>query len=844
MGTKRLVNIAALFCAVGLLAILALPDSMGAGMRTAGILVFMVLLFLYIFRSRSDAASVRHLAAELAGAKADLENVGPRVRPIIDGVPDPTVVVDNQFGVSMVNKAARENFGLDESLPTPCFKALHGLDAPCDEYGRPCVVTTGQSWKTIQTRQDENGNEQLVELRATPLFDDNGNVMGAIEVLHNLNEQERLALRLQRAKEDAESANSARRDFVASMSHDVRTPLNAVLGMADLLRLTALTRKQKTYVQIMQSSSNMLLSLVDNMIDFAEIESGTFELKNEPFRVADLLEQVLAIMGYQAYSKGLELAGMTGHDMELEVIGDFDRLRQILVNLVSNAIKFTHEGEVIIDVSVDRESDGSSYLSVSVADSGIGIAESEVERVFTPFESASRNSNSSEQGSGLGLAISKRFVDAMHGQISIESAVGKGTTAWFKVPVSDIRGVLDSVAPERYEALRSRRLLIVNENARVAAAVAHLMDDYGLHCDIEPDPGSADSRIARMAAAGESYDCVLIDVPADKADRLRLARSIRESSEIPIILLTSIARPLKVGEVSSIGNIRAVNKPVLPSELQHNLYRLLEVDIVDPSRSGTELSKSLSILIAEDNPINRKVLEGMLRSLDLDTDSVADGPSVLEALKDKTYDLILMDCQMPGLDGDEVTRIIREGREGDVGQPVVVAITADVSEGNREKCLDAGMDDFLTKPIRLDTLTTGLTRWAGMSVSRRSQLPEGEAVSADESFVDQVQERAGVADAAVIDEFIDLFLDDTASRIEGLHTALQQRDLKTVRRECHALKGACLELGVEQLGACCDDLGRASREQRYEDLPLALDRLTAEFDRVRPLFEAGKTRPH
>jgi PAS domain S-box-containing protein len=843
MGTKRLVNIAALLCAVGLLAVLVLPDSMGAGMRTAGILIFMILAFLYIFRSRSDDASVRDLAAELAGAKSEIEDVEKRARTIIDGVPDPTVVVDNQYGVTVVNKAARENFGLDESSATSCFKALHGLDAPCDEFGRPCVVKTGQSWKNIQTRVGDDGEEQLVELRATPLLDDDGNVMGAIEVLHNLNEQERMALRLQRAKEYAETANSARRDFVASMSHDVRTPLNAVLGMADLLRLTALTRKQKTYVQIMQSSSNMLLSLVDNMIDFAEIESGTFELKNEPFRVADLLEQVLAIMGYQAYSKGLELAGMTGHDMELEVTGDFDRLRQILVNLVSNAIKFTHEGEVIVDVSVDWQSDGASCLSVSVADSGIGIAESEVGKVFTPFESASRSSNSSKQGSGLGLALSKRFVDAMDGQINLESAVGKGTTAWFRVPVSDVR-VLETAVPERYEALRSRRLLIVNQNARVAAAVAHLMDDYGLYCDIEPDPGSADSRIAKLATAGEPYDGVLIDVPADKADRLRLARAIRESSEIPIILLTSIARPLKVGEVSSIGNIRAVNKPVLPSELLHNLYRLLEVDVVDPARSGAELSKSLSILIAEDNPINRKVLEGMLRSLDLDTDSVADGPSVLEALKDKSYDLILMDCQMPGMDGDEVTSIIREGREGDVGQPVVVAITADVSEGHRERCLAAGMDDFLTKPIRLDTLTTGLARWAGMSVSRRAQQPEGEAVSAGESFVYQLQERACVADEAVINEFIDLFLDDTASRIEILHTALQQRDLKTVRRECHALKGACLELGVEQLGAYCDDLGRASREQRYEDLPLALDRLAAEFDRVRPLFEAGKTRPH
>jgi signal transduction histidine kinase/CheY-like chemotaxis protein/HPt (histidine-containing phosphotransfer) domain-containing protein len=843
MGTKRLLNIAVMLCAAVLLAILVLPGSLGPGMRMSAVLVLAILAILYVMLSRVDASSARDLAVQLAGARTEKEEIETRARSIIDGMSDPTVVIDNEHRVSVVNKAAIDALGLDESHTVPCFRALHGLDAPCDAPGHPCVLNTGQSNKTIQTRQDSNGGTRLVEQRTTPLFDDAGNVIGAIEVLHELNEQERLALSLQRASDDAEDANIARQDFVASMSHDVRTPLNAVIGMADLLRLTAMTRKQKTYVQIMQSSSNMLLSLVDNMIDFAEIESGKFELKNEAFRISDLLEAVLSIMGYQAYSKGLELAGMTGQDVELEVTGDFDRLRQILVNLVSNAIKFTHEGEVIVDVSVDRESDGTSCLAVSVADSGIGIPEAELGRLFTPFESASRHTNTTEQGSGLGLAISKRFVDAMGGHISLESEVGKGTTVWFSVPVTNVMA-LSSTVPDRYESLRSRRLLIVSHNARAAAAVCQFMDDYGLRSDVEPAPHSAESRVTAAIAAGDPYDCILIDVPAKRPDRLWLARTIREGSDIPIILLTSIAQPLKIGEVSSIGHIRAVNKPVLPSELRHNLYRLLEVDVVDPSRSEELVSNSLRILIAEDNPINLKVLEGMLRSLDLEADSVGDGLSVLEALKDTTYDLILMDCQMPGLDGDEVTRIIREEGQGDVGQPVVVAITADVSEGHREKCLAAGMDDFLAKPIRLDTLKTRLRRWAGMSVSRRFQLPASDAGDGDDSFVEQLQERAGLADEAVIGEFIDLFLDDTASRIEVLNTALEARDLKTLRRECHALKGACLELGVTQLGEFCDDLGRASREQRYDDLPPALDRLTVEFNRVRPIFEAGKPKPH
>jgi len=398
---------------------------------------------------------------------------------------------------------------------------------------------------------------------------------------------------------------------------------------------------------------------------------------------------------------------------------------------------------------------------------------------------------------------------------------------------------------ESYDALSNRRLLIVNDNPQVSAAISGCLGTWNISCDVESGPERVASRLLAATETGYSYDCVVIDAEVGKTHRLALARAIRDDSRLPIILLASIARPLKVGEISSIGNARCVNKPILPSELRHNLFQLLNVDGADPTRSADSLIRSLRVLIAEDNPLNRNVLRSMLRSLDLKPDTVVDGPSVLAAMQKGTYDLILMDCQMPGLDGDQVTRIIRDGRDSESGQPVVVAVTADVSADHREQCLNSGMDDFLAKPIRLDTLKAGLRRWSNMSFSRRVQLPGAVArdETASDEIVDRLLERAGDVGNEFFGEFIDLFLEDTNLRLEVLHSALEQSDLETVRRECHALKGACLELGVAEMGGYCDALGQASRDKRIDDLPDALQRLTAEFERVRPLFEAEKSRP-
>jgi signal transduction histidine kinase/CheY-like chemotaxis protein len=837
---SRLIALLQAGCAVGLMALFLLPAPIGLPHRILAITLLAGLILLNFSRTRA----MPEPAQASGGLHELLSESGGVGQSLLDGVSDPAIIVDNKFGISVINKAARKALEMDEDQCELCFRAIHGLDAPCDESGQPCVIKTGQSWKTIQTRRGDDGEEQLVELRATPLFDDAGEVIGAVEVLHDLNEQEKLALKLQRAKEDAETANKARTDFVATVSHEVRTPMNAVLGMADLLRLTALTRKQKSYVQVMESSSNMLLSLVDNMIDFATLESGSLELHSDTFRVGDLLERVIEIMGYPAYSKGLELAGTVEGDAELQVVGDFERLRQIMINLVSNAIKYTEEGEVIVNIGVD-DANGVTALSVSVADSGIGMSEKAAAKLFKPFESVADTQAGQEKGSGLGLTISKQLVDLMGGRISLQSEPGSGTSVWFSVPVSTAE--VQSPFADSDSSLSNRRLLIVNDNPKVSAAMASCLDAWNISCDVESRPERVTGRMLAATESGYPYDCVIIDAEVRKTDRLALARELRDESRVPVILLASIARPLKVGETSSIGNARCVNKPILPSELRHNLFQLLNVDVADPMRSESGLSSSMRILIAEDNPLNRNVLRVMLKSLDIKVDTVEDGPSVLSALQDNRYDLILMDCQMPGMDGDEVTKVIREGRGEGMGQPVVVAVTADVSAYHRDQCLRAGMDDFLPKPIRLDTLKAGLRRWSNMSYSRRVQLPDATASRApaqDVELVGRLQDRTGDVGDEFVGEFIDLFLDDTASRIEILRVALDKQDLETLRRECHALKGACLELGVADLGTCCDDLGKASREKRFDELPGALHRLAAEFDRVRPIFEAEKSRPN
>ena len=643
--------------------------------------------------------------------------------------------------------------------------------------------------------------------------------------------------------DDSEVAKEAKAEFVATISHEVRTPLNAVLGMTDLLNLTNLTRKQREYIQTIQSSGDMLISLVDNLLDFAHLETGRIEVQELEFDVIDLLERVLRMMRHSASSKGLELVVDVRHDFDLRIVGDKQRLRQILVNIIGNAIKFTDAGEVVVKSDAVEDESGQLRVSFSVSDTGSGIDAEQRERLFAAFASGARPASNQNYGSGLGLAISKKLLDAMGGSIDLQPGETCGTVVSIELPVERAR---PSAAGELIAASGDwpGRVLSLHKSRAAARSICRLLHKWDISCDTVYDVEEGMHRLLMSAAAGTPYNCVIIDSALTPSDRLLTARRIRSSSAIadtPIVLITSISEPLSVGEVSTLGGMRCINKPVLPLELRYNLLRLTRNDptpapVTESADEADPASRELRVLIAEDNPVSSGVLQSMLRTEGYGADVVDNGPAVLEELEHKRYDLLLLDCQMPGMDGDIVTRMIRKAPDRFAGHPVIVAVTADATENHRAQCIAAGMDDFVPKPVRLDSLRSGLRRWLAMVAERNAEDKEAERVILRRS----IAERAGQDDESFVREYINLFLSDTDSRLSEMSQAFVAGDTDTIRRQGHALKGSCLELGADRMARYCEDLSVAARHNNLDEVGAVIGRLDREFSRLRPFYESAQ----
>jgi len=827
-----------------------------------------VLIFLY---GRTDRKLVREQAASeayqeqieeanatlesrVATRSSELEEARNFVQSAIDGVPDPAIVVNTEHRITMLNKAARAVFevesNFDESVP--CYRAMRGRETPCDGSDLECTLRSGEPCRITEIRT-KDGHERRVEIRSTPLRNAVGDITGVVEIAHDLDETEQAAYKLRQEKERADAANKVKTEFVATMSHEIRTPMNAVLGMTDLLGMTHLSRKQRGYIETIQSSGTMLLSLVDNILDFTRLGAGALVIQEREFSVVELLERVLEIAGYHAYSKGIELIGVLDTDFSLRVYGDRNRLRQILVNLLTNAVKYSDDGEILVRINAEPVEEDSLNLTFTVSDQGVGMSEQATARLFEPFAAATGGPEGQQQGSGLGLTICKQIVEEMGGTIEIESKPGAGTRVRFSVPVQRRSPVPASFLNE-IPQLSGKRILTVSRSTSIDEVLcAHAMS-MGMQCDVVESDDNVIEQLLAAKTAGNPYSAIVIDIPLQNPSDLSLARRIRGTDGIeltPVVLLAAIAKPLKPGKVSSIGMIRCINKPVLPSELARSLYQLIENGSNSEDRSpandqGVELDRTLRILVAEDNPVNRQVLLGMLESLGYAADYVEDGNAVLDMMDEKSYDVILMDCQMPMLDGEQVTELIRSGEHLYLSQPTIIAVTADASLEHRSACLAAGMDDFIAKPIRLNKLRRGLLRWARL---RRVQKQNGDDPKIDSQEMErqllrsQLRDRTGSRDDLFLKSYIDLFLQDTAERLDKLANALGRQDAEAVRRECHSLKGACLEFGANRMGQYCDSLREVAVSGDLSVSNQLLRVLNREFDRIKPIFEAEKQAP-
>lgn len=788
------------------------------------------------------AQAFNHMCMGLEEAQIALVSEKQYTENIIASVNEMIFVLSIDHCIRRTNPCASRTLGYDHSelLGQPIQSIIAGSE-------QNLAIDLHES--TLRTK---DGREFPAMVSVAPLHNQEQALTGFVLVAFDITTRKKEERELIKAKELAEEAVKIKAAFLATMSHEIRTPMNGVIGMTTILLNTNLSDDQRRYMEILRSSGESLLSIINDILDFSKIEAGKLELEVLDFNLRTAVEETLDLLSEKAEAKKLELTSYVFSDVPTLLRGDVSRLRQILLNLVGNAIKFTPHGEVGIQVLRMEETIDTVELRIQVTDTGIGITPEAQAKLFQAFSQADNSTTRKYGGTGLGLAISQQLITLMGGNIGVESTPGKGSLFWFTLHLHKQVQSMETTL-ESSSGLKGIRICCVDDHETNRIVLMHYCLQWGMETTVAGSPSEALEFIRSAASRGTPYDVAILDQAMPEMDGLVLANTIASDPSIPhmpLILLTSLGQSQNIEAKENAGITGFLTKPLRKTQLHECLAQIINPPVNPEENTFASLdsppqkqrpTRSTSLLVVDDHSVNQQLAQMMLEQMGHRVNVVGDGQEALDALAQQSYDIVFMDCQMPEMDGFTATREIRR-REGEGRHTPIIAMTANAMTGDRERCLEAGMDDYVSKPINIERLQEALERQistiAPVEESTTTQsdnqaAPDQEPNASDinridPAVLDEWQILSGSGYPAFLKKIVGQFVKDSTTCVSQIQEAVASRDIDALAAATHGLKGISSNMGARELQARSAEWEERARQNLIEDWDTIVEQLQSE----------------